>query len=510
MKILEMLDIYKSFPGVVAVDHVDFCLDEGEIHGLVGENGAGKSTLMNILYGLIRPDGGHIRIKGQEVDRLSPQKIAEYEIGMVHQHFMQVPSLTVLENIILGNPSHDRFVINKKAAAGKVSAIIDKYNLQVDLEERIDRLSVGQKQRVEIIKALFRDARILIFDEPTAVLTVLETEEFLNILRQLRSDGCSIIFITHKLKEVMAVADNITVMRKGAVTGNVRAAETTEKQLATFIVGREMKESENDRAFEPGVEVLRMEDVRVRGESGLDALKGLSLSVREGEILGVAGVEGNGQSELGEVVAGLRRPYAGKLFLKGTDITRDGVRARRRKGISHIPEDRLKTGVAKECTVAENMALNRYTDPPYSKHGVINMKEIRSFTEGLIEAFQIKVPDPDYTVSTLSGGNMQKMIFARETEMSPDLLISAQPTRGVDIGAIEYIHSELIRLRNEGKAILLISAELSEIRALSDRIIVMYEGEVVGEFKTSEITDREIGLYMTGSKKEKRKGDTPS
>jgi simple sugar transport system ATP-binding protein len=499
--------MYKRFPGVVAVNQVDFSLKEGEIHGLVGENGAGKSTLMNILYGLIKPDHGSITIRGEKVTNLSPQKIAEFEVGMVHQHFMLVPSLTVLENIILGNPSKDRIVIDSRKAVAKASAIIEKYNLQVDLNAKIDQLSVGQKQRVEIIKSLFRDARILIFDEPTAVLTVLETEEFLNILRQLRADGCSIIFITHKLKEVMAVADNITVMRKGAVTGNVSAAGTTEKQLATYIVGREMKEPKNDKPFEPGGEVLRIENAYANNDAGIEMLKGLSLTVREGEILGVAGVEGNGQSELSEVVAGLRKLRAGEIFFREEAITRANVRRRRRKGISHIPEDRLKTGVAKECTVAENMALNRYMDPPFSKHGVMNNRQIHAFAERLIETFQIKVPNPEYKVATLSGGNMQKVVFARETEMSPDLLISAQPTRGVDIGAIEYIHSELLRLRNEGRAILLISAELSEIRALSDRIIVIYEGEIVGEFKTSEITDREIGLYMTGSKRADRKGE---
>jgi simple sugar transport system ATP-binding protein len=303
----------------------------------------------------------------------------------------------------------------------------------------------------------------------------------------------------------MAVADNITVMRKGVVSGNVSASGTTEKQLASYIVGREMEEPKDDRPFTPGAEVLRVEEAFANNDAGIEALRGVSLTVREGEILGVAGVEGNGQSELSEVVAGLRKLRSGRIFFRGENITHSRVRDRRRKGISHIPEDRLKTGVAKECTVAENMALNRYMSPPFSKYGIMNGKQIGAFADRLIKAFEIKVPNSEYKVATLSGGNMQKVVFARETEMSPDLLISAQPTRGVDIGAIEYIHSELMRLRREGRAILLISAELSEIRALSNRIIVIYEGEIVGEFKTDEITDREIGLYMTGFKRAENK-----
>ena len=499
MNAVKLTNIHKSFPGVKAVDGVDLTVETGEIHGLIGENGAGKSTLMNMLYGMFQPDEGEIELFGERMTFQSPQDAMAHGIGMVHQHFMLVPSLSVLRNIVLGNPMHDRFVIRQKAARQKIEGIMDRYGLRVDLDAKAYQLSVGEKQRVEIIKALYRDVKILILDEPTAALTPQETQDLIRVLGRLREDGCSIIFITHKLKEVLSITSRITVMCKGHVTGRTNAADTDEVDLSKMMVGRIVNNYLPRAPYTPKAEVLRVEDVRCNNDRGLPAVCGISFSVHRGEILGVAGVEGNGQTELVEIITGMRRLSGGDVFVYGKSLKNASVRTRRNGGMSHIPEDRLKTGSAKYCSISDNIIANRYYCAPYARGGVLRHKKITAFAQKLCKDFGIKIAGVEYPLSTLSGGNMQKVILSREMEVAPEILIAAQPTRGVDIGAIEYIHSQLLKLRDEGKAILLVSAELSEIFALSDRMIVLYEGEVAGEFYPSKTTETEIGLYMTGA-----------
>ena len=502
---VKMTNIHKAFPGIKAVDGVDLTVESGEIHGLIGENGAGKSTLMNMLYGILQPDEGEIEINGERLAIHSPQDAMQHGIGMVHQHFMLVPSLSVLRNIVLGNPSHDCIFIRQKAARAKIQEIMDRYGLQVDLDAKVYQLSVGQKQRVEIIKALYRDVKILILDEPTAVLTPQETQELIAILHKLKADGCSIIFITHKLKEVLAVASKITVMCKGKVTGRTDAAHTTERDLSTMMVGRVVNNYLPRQPFAPGEVVLQAEHLSCNNERGLPAVRDISLSVRRGEILGVAGVEGNGQTELVELLTGMLRSKTGRIAMLGKELAHADVRTRRKSGMSHIPEDRLKTGSAKQCSIADNIIANRYYSAPFSRGGVLQSGPIRNFASQLVEEYGIRAAGIQYPLATLSGGNMQKVILSREMEVDPDILIAAQPTRGVDIGAIEYIHAQLLKLRDSGKAILLVSVELSEIFALSDRIVVLYEGEIVGEFDPASTTEAELGLYMTGAKNMYRK-----
>ena len=475
-------------------------VEAGEIHGLIGENGAGKSTLMNMLYGMIQPDEGEIELYGRKVTIHSPQDAMQQGIGMVHQHFMLVPSLSVVRNIILGNPSHDRIIIRQKVARAKIEGIMDRYGLHVDLDAKAYQLSVGEKQRVEIIKALYRDVKILILDEPTAVLTPQETQDLIRVLARLRDDGCSIIFITHKLKEVLAVASRITVMCKGHVTGRTEAAQTTEIDLSTMMVGRVVNDYLPRAPFTPGADVLCVQHVSCNNERGLPAVRDVSFSVRRGEILGIAGVEGNGQTELIELITGMLRQKSGDVIVNGKSLKHANIRSRRLNGMSHIPEDRLKTGSAKQCSISDNIISNRYYSAPYSKGGVLQKLQIQRFASKLSEDYGIKIASVQYPLSTLSGGNMQKVILSREMEVSPEILVASQPTRGVDIGAIEYIHAQLLKLRDEGKAILLVSAELSEVFALSDRIIVLYEGEIVGEFDPTLVTETELGLYMTGAK----------
>lgn len=499
---VEMLNISKFYPGVIANDNVSLSVDEGQILGLIGENGAGKSTMMNMLYGMTEPDQGVIKLFGKEVRIQSPNMAIKLGIGMVHQHFMLMPNLSVLQNIILGNTPTKKGLIDLKKAKEKIENIMSTYNLPVNLDEKVYQLSVGEKQRVEIIKALYRDAKVLIMDEPTAVLTPTETDKLLEVLRQLKEQGCAIIFITHKLREVMAITDKIVVMRKGVVTGSLSTKEAQVSSLSDMMVGRKVDLNIPRDEFKPGEEVLEVKNLQALNQRGLPALKGVNLKVRRGEIVGIAGVEGNGQTELIETISGMLAPIGGQVILKGKDVTANSVRQRREDGMSHIPEDRLKMGGAKNCSIRDNLILNRYYQKPYSKNGLMNNKKLHDLSEKLCKDFGVKTPDSDYRLGTLSGGNMQKVVFAREMEADPDLLIAAQPTRGVDIGAIESIHHKIVEVRDSGRGVLLVSAELDEILSLSDRILVMYEGEIMAEFNRGEADERKLAAYMTGAKRQ--------
>lgn len=498
---VEMKDVTKSFPGVKACDSVSLQVNEGEILGLIGENGAGKSTMMNMLYGMFEADEGQILLNGKEVRINSPHAAIKYGIGMVHQHFMLMPNLTVLQNIILGNAPLKRGRIDGEKAKKQIKEIMNTYNLSVDLNETVNRLSVGEKQRVEILKSLYRKAKILILDEPTAVLTPNETDQLLEMLTELKNQGCAIIFITHKLREVKKVSDRITVMRKGIVTGDIETKEATDDILSEMMVGKtvDLRIPRND--FRPGKPILKVEHLSAFGEKGLISVDDVTFQVRAGEIVGIAGVEGNGQSELIEAIAGMIPIESGNVALNETDITKSSVRKRREKGIAHIPEDRLKMGGAKDCTIKDNLSSNRYYQKPYSKYGIMDNHKLTEMAEAACKEYNVKTPDSTYLLETLSGGNMQKVIIAREIGMDPDFLIASQPTRGVDIGAIEDIHKAIIKARDNGKAILLISAELDEILSLSDRIFVMYESKFTGQFMREDASEQELAKYMTGARR---------
>jgi len=507
--VVEMLNISKFYPGVVANDDVSLSVNKGEILGLIGENGAGKSTMMNVLYGLTQADKGIVKLFGKEVKIESPEKAIQMGIGMVHQHFMLMPNLSVLQNIILGKVPTKNGIINTKMAKEKIQKIMDTYDLPVNLDEKIYQLSVGEKQRVEIIKSLYREAKILIMDEPTAVLTPTETDRLLDVMRQLKEQGNTIIFITHKLREVMAITDKVVVMRKGIVTGSLATAEADTAMLSNFMVGRPVDLEIPRGEYKPGKTVLEVKGLSALNARGIPALRKVNFSVKEGEIVGIAGVEGNGQTELIESISGMLQPTEGEVLFKGKDITKLSVRSRREEGLSHIPEDRLKMGTAKNCSIRDNLILNRYYQKPYAKLSVMDNQKLMKLSEDLCKEFQVKTPDSVCLLGTLSGGNMQKVVFAREMEANPELLIAAQPTRGVDIGAIESIHHKIMEIRDAKKAILLVSAELDEILSLSDRILVMYEGEIMAELSREEANEREIAAYMTGAKRqdsEKRQG----
>lgn len=500
---IELQNITKKFPGVTANDNVSISIQEAEIHGLIGENGAGKSTIMNILYGLTQADEGTIKIFDRECSIQSPQDAINLGIGMIHQHFMLMPHQTVLRNIILGNAHRKGILIDEKAARRDINAIMNQFGMHCDLDAKISQISVGEKQRVEILKALYHKVKILILDEPTAVLTPAETDALLSTMRRLKEQGCTIVFITHKLKEVLAATDRVTVMRKGVVTGSGLTSEMTVRKLSELIVGREVNFNIPLEDYSPGEEILQMKNVSTAHRVGRMPIKNVNMSIRAGEIVGIAGVEGNGQSDLAEAVAGMIPIEQGSLQLHGQEIGKMTVRQRRTSGISHVPEDRLKTGTSKTCTICENLLLNKYYRTPFSSNaGILNHKKIKLFAEELCKRFQIKTPNASYLLSTLSGGNMQKVVFAREFDSDPKIMIASQPTRGVDIGAIEYIHSQIANLRNQGKGILLISAELDEVMALSDRILVLYEGEIVAEFGRNEANEYEIGEYMLGAKRQ--------
>jgi ABC-type uncharacterized transport system ATPase subunit len=496
-----MHHVSKQFPLVIANDDVTFSVQKGEIHALVGENGAGKSTLMNILYGLFHADSGTITVKGKNVHFFGPGDAIAHGIGMVHQHFMLIPPLTVAENVVLGQePSRKGFVDTVKANK-IVQALSDQYKLKVDPAAKVETLSVGIEQRIEIIKVLYRGAEIMILDEPTAVLTPQEVDELFEILRALKEQGKTIIFITHKLREVMAVSDTVTVMRRGKVVGTVATKNTTRQEIATMMVGRQVLFRVERTPAAPGEIVLEVKDLSALNNKNLPALRDISFSVREGEILGIAGVEGNGQTELAEVLTGLRKAQSGTVELNGQVITNCSPRVIREHGTGHIPEDRQRRGLVLNFTVAQNMVLGIHYRPPFVRDlglDVINFGPIREKAQRLLQEFDIRPADQENLAGNLSGGNQQKVIVAREFDQNPKLLIAAQPTRGIDVGSIEFIHQRLLQARSKGKAVLLISADLEEILSISDRIAVMYEGRVVGTLDPAEATEERLGLMMTG------------
>lgn len=499
--VIEMLNIRKEFTGIVANDNVTLQLKKGEIHALLGENGAGKSTLMSILFGLYQPDEGMIKVNGKEVKINNPNVANELGIGMVHQHFKLVSNFTVTENIILGMEPIKNFKIDIKSAAREIEEISNKYKLKVDPYKKIEDITVGMQQRVEILKMLYRNADILIFDEPTAVLTPQEIEELMNIMKRLVKEGKSIIIITHKLKEIKAIADKCTVLRKGKYISTVDVESTTEQEMAELMVGREINFKVDKEPSTPKEEVLKIEKLNVIDNRKIPIINNLSLDVKAGEILGIAGIDGNGQKELIQAITGLKKIESGNIYLNGEDITNFSIRKKTESGIGHIPEDRHKHGLVLEYTLEENFILQTYYKEPFSKRGILNNEIITKHTNKLIEEFDVRSGQGNKTkVRSMSGGNQQKAIIAREVDRSPSLLIAAQPTRGLDVGAIEYIHKRIVEERDKGRAVLLISFELDEILNVTDRVSVIYEGSIVGTMNTNETNENELGLLMAGSK----------
>lgn len=503
--IIEMLNITKEFPGIKANDNVTLQLRKGEIHALLGENGAGKSTLMSILFGLYQPTSGVIRKNGQEVKINNPNDANDLNIGMVHQHFKLVECFSVLDNIILGvEPTKGPF-LSKKGAREKVIALSDKYGLKVNPDAIISDITVGMQQRTEILKMLYRDNEILIFDEPTAVLTPQEIEELMKIMKNLAREGKSILFITHKLNEIMAVADRCTILRKGKYIGTVEIKDTSKEELSRMMVGRNVNFKVDKKPAEPGETVLKVEDMTVASKMHKNnAVKKVSFNVRRGEIVCIAGIDGNGQTELVYALTGLEKMTEGKILFGGKDITNAGIRERSKSGMSHIPEDRHKHGLVLDYTLEQNMVLQRYWDVEFQNYGFIKNGAVRRYAERLIEQYDVRSGQGPVTIArSMSGGNQQKAIIAREIDKNPDLLVAVQPTRGLDVGAIEYIHSQLVAQRDKGKAVLLVSLELDEVMNVSDRILVMYEGEIVGQLDPKTTTVEELGLYMAGAKRDK-------
>ena len=493
-----MRHITKRFPGTVANDDVGFDLLEGEVHALLGENGAGKSTLMNILYGLYHPDEGEILIKGKPVRLGSPNAAIEAGVGMVHQHFMLIPVMTVAENIVLDEePTHQRVLLDMNEAERRVKEISDRYGLAVDPSALIEDITVGQQQRVEILKALYREADILVLDEPTAVLTPQEAKELFEVVRGLTERGKSVIFITHKLNEVLEIADRITVLRRGKLIETLPAEGATEASLARLMVGREVLLRVAKTPATPTTPLLQVDELHVLDDRGIEKVRGVSFNVRAGEIVAIAGIDGNGQTELIDGMTGLRHVESGAVRVDGEDVTKDSVHGHLDAGLGHIPEDRQRRGLVLEYSIAENIALHDYRSEPASKFGWLYPRRLIERARRLIQAFDVRGGGPTTRAGGLSGGNQQKVVLAREIERDPKVLIAAQPTRGLDIGAIEFVHRRLIEERDEGRAILLVSLELEEVLSLSDRILVMYEGELVGEFPPTA-TEEELGIAMTG------------
>jgi general nucleoside transport system ATP-binding protein len=501
--VVEMLNIRKEFPGIIANDNVSINLRQGEILALLGENGAGKSTLMSILFGLYTPEGGTIKVRGKEVQMASPTQASELGIGMVHQHFKLVHNFTITENIVLGIEPTKGLSMNLSKAAKKVQELSEYYGLNVDPYAKIEDVSVGMQQRVEILKMLYRNADVLIFDEPTSVLTPQEIKDLMEIMRNLIDEGKSIILITHKLKEIKAIADRCTVIRRGKVIGTVDVAETSESEMAKMMVGREVSFTVVKEAKEAGEVTLKIEDLSVLNSRKVPAVKNFSLQVKSGEILGLAGVDGNGQSELVEALTGLRPVESGTIFLRGKDITHRSIYQRITAGMAHIPEDRQKRGLVLDYSFENNMVLATHGNPPYAKNGFLQREPIREHAEKIIEDFDVRAGEGAVTLArSLSGGNQQKAIVGREIDLDPELLIAVQPTRGLDVGSIEYIHKRLVEQRNNGKAVFLISLELDEILDLSDRIAVISHGELVGIVRADQTNENEVGLMMAGVEKE--------
>jgi general nucleoside transport system ATP-binding protein len=501
--VVEMLNIRKEFPGIVANDNITLQVRKGEIHALLGENGAGKSTLMNILFGLYQPDQGEIRVNGKPVKITDPNVANRLGIGMVHQHFMLVQNFTVTENIILGSEPTKNGKIDIQHAAKEIEELSKKYGLAVDPYAKIEDISVGMQQRVEILKTLYRGAEILIFDEPTAALTPQEIKELIQIMKRLIQEGKSIILITHKLKEIMEVCDRCTVIRKGKGIGTVNVAETNPDELASLMVGREVQFKTQKAEPKPGKEVLKIENLVVHDARNIPVVNGLNLTVRAGEIVGIAGVDGNGQTELIEAITGLRKVKSGSIYLNGNDITNLPTRKITEMGVGHIPQDRHKHGLVLDFTIGENIVLQTYYKEPFSKSGILNYQKIYDKAKKLIQEYDVRTPSEITPARALSGGNQQKAIIAREVDRSPDLLIAAQPTRGLDVGAIEFIHKKLIEERDKGKAVLLVSLELDEVMNVSDRIAVIYEGKIVGVVDPKTTDEQELGLLMAGGQKER-------
>ena len=500
---IEMVNITKKFGDILANDNVCLQLKNGEIHALLGENGAGKSTLMSILFGMYQPDEGYIMKDGQVVDINSPNDATSLRIGMVHQHFKLVGIFSVLDNIILGAEPTKGIFVDRNKAREEITKLSEQYGLYVDLDAIVDDITVGMQQRVEILKMLYRDNEILIFDEPTAVLTPQEIDELMKIMKNLANEGKSILFITHKLNEIMAVADRCTILRKGAYIGTVDVANTTKAELSEMMVGRKVSFSVDKKEAEVGDTILKIRNLTVASNSHKkDAVKNVSFDVNAGEVVCIAGIDGNGQTELVYAITGLCKTKAGSIYLKDLDITASSIKKRNRSGMSHIPEDRHKHGLVLDYTLEDNLVLQKYWMPEFSKTGFIRKQNVRKYAERLIEEYDVRSASGAISVCRqMSGGNQQKAIIARELDKNPELLVAVQPTRGLDVGAIEYIHSKIIQQRDAGQAVLLVSLELEEVMNLSDRILVIYEGEIVAEVKPETTTMQELGLYMSGAKR---------
>ncbi len=500
--VLELRGITKRFPGVLANDHVDLDLVPGEVHALLGENGAGKSTLMNILYGLYHPDEGEIHIKGKRVTIDSPKAAIEHGIGMVHQHFMLIPVMTVAENIVLATePRRGGVFLDYDAALQKVRELAGSFNFAIDADAKVQDITVGQQQRVEILKALYRGAEILILDEPTAVLTPQEADELFGILQTLQREGMSIIFISHKLREVLEIADRVTVLRRGKRIDTVPREGATQDTLARLMVGREVLLRVEKPPAQPREPLMTVEGLRVLDDRGLEAVRSVSFDVHAAEIVGIAGVDGNGQTELIDALTGLRMPAEGRIVVGGEDLTNANASTRLDSGMGHIPEDRQRRGLVLEFSLAENLALHDFDKKPFSHFGWLWPGRIVTAARRLLKEFDVRGGTPQTRAGALSGGNQQKVVVAREVSRDPRVLIAAQPTRGLDVGAIEFVHRRLVEERDEGRAVLLISLEIDEILSLSDRILVMYEGEFVEEYGP-DVTEQQLGIAMTGGTRE--------
>lgn len=495
---LQTKGITKRFPGVLANDRVDFDLRKGEIHALLGENGAGKTTLMNVIYGLYAPDEGEIFLAGERVEIHDPNDAIAQGVGMVHQHFMLIPVFTVAENIMLGAETVRGLKLDRRGVEARVRELSHQYGLDVDPTAYVSDLPVGVQQRVEIIKALYRQADILILDEPTAVLTPQEANDLFDIMRELAEQGASIVFITHKLKEVLAVADRITVMRAGQVVGTVTPQKTDEAQLAAMMVGREVILKVEKEPASPGEDVLTVKELSTFDDRDVETVRGVSFSVRAGEVLGIAGVQGNGQTELVESLTGLRQAHSGTITIMERDVTGEPPRPIIEAGVGHIPEDRQRHGLVLSYPINDNLVLCTYYLAPFAKRGILNHQAIDENGRRLVREFDVRTPSPYIPASKLSGGNQQKVIVARELSRPIKLLVASQPTRGLDVGSIEYIHKEIVRMRDAGCAVLLVSAELDEIMALSDRIAVMYKGQIVDTLPAAQVTKEQLGLLMAG------------